>query len=51
MLCKLSKFELESRKTLEEVDASLSPQSPTIVLCVTVVLVTVEEISEEVDLG
>lgn len=51
MLCKSSRFDLEPRNASEEVDASSSSQSTTIALDDTVVLVTVEEIGEEVELG
>lgn len=51
MLCKSSRFDLEPRKASEEVDAASSPQSTTIALDDTAVLVTVEETGEGVDLG
>ncbi len=51
MLCRSSRFDLEPRRASEEVDASSSPQSATIALGDTVVLVTVEEIGEGVDFG
>lgn len=50
-LCKCSRLDLEPRKASEEVDASSSPHSTTIALGDAVVLVIVEEIGEEVDLG
>lgn len=51
MLCKSSRFDLEPKKASEEVAASSSPQSTSIASEDTVVLVTVEEIGEGVDLG
>lgn len=51
MLCKSSRFDLEPRKASEVSDAPSTPQSTPIALDDTVVLVTVEEIVEEVDLG
>lgn len=51
MLCKSSRFDLEPRNALEEIDASSSSQFTIIALDDTVVLVTEEEIGEGVDLG
>lgn len=51
MLCRSSRFDLEPRRASEEVDASSSPQSTIIASGDTVVLVTVEEIGEGLDLG
>lgn len=51
MLCKSSRFDLEPRKALEEVDASSSPQSTAIALDDTVVLVILGEIGDELGLG
>lgn len=51
VLFKSSRFDLEPRKVSEESDVPSTPESTTIALDDTVVLVTVEEIGEEVDLG
>lgn len=50
-LCKCSRLDLEPIKASEEVDASSSPHSTATALGDAVVLVMVEEIGEEVDLG
>lgn len=51
MLCKSSTFDLEPRKASEEVDTSSSPQSISVAVGDSVVLVTLEVNGEGVDFG